>query len=43
MAIDLTKLNRIETNLVTPTGFKISLNYAGGDCQVQYIAFTLKD
>ena len=28
---------------ITTTGFKISLNYAGGDCQVQYIAFTLKD
>ena len=28
---------------ITTTGFKISLNYAGKDCQVQYIAFTLKD
>ena len=28
---------------VTTTGFKLSLYYAGGDCQVQYIAFTLKD
>ena len=28
---------------VTTTGFKLSLNYAGGDSQVQYIAFTLKD
>ena len=28
---------------ITTTGFKISLNYADGDCQVQYIAFTLKD
>lgn len=28
---------------VTTTGFKISLNYAGGDSQIHYIAFTLKD
>ena len=33
----------VSTYEVTTTGFKISLNYAGGDCQVQYIAFTLKD
>ena len=28
---------------ITTTGFKISLNYAGGDSQIHYIAFTLKD